>query len=99
MKNLTAYSKNGHSFTIYCRCGDVAIFHGKRNGGKSETWEVIHIQSHNGRQIGGKWCEPAEYPPSNEQWGMKGWTYTSAEFARDRFEVEVGKSFEKEDKE
>lgn len=92
MKQLIEYKKNGHLFTLYCRAGDVAIFHGKRIGGRSETWECIHIQSHNGREIGGKFVEPAEYPPGNEQWGAKGWTYQNPELARDRFEVEVGKT-------
>jgi len=92
MKELTGYKKNGHDFTLYCRAGGIAIFHGKRVGGNSETWEVIHVQSHNGREIAGKYFDPAEYPPSNEQWGSKGWTYTNPELARDRFEVEIGKS-------
>ena len=92
MNQLTEYSKNGHKFTLYARSGDLAIFHGRRTGGQSETWEVIHIQSHNGREIAGNFCEPAEYPPSNEQWGSKGWSYTNPELAMDRFSVEVGKA-------
>lgn len=91
MKILTQYSKNGHDFTLYCRVGNLAIFHGKRKCGNSETWEVIHIQSHQGREIAGKWAAAAEYPPSNEQWGSKGWSFTNPESARDRFEVEVEK--------
>lgn len=95
MKLLTEYQKNGHRFTQYCRAGNLAIFHGRAIKGKSETWEVIHIQSHNGREIGGKFVEPSEFPPSNEQWGSKGWTFTNPDLARDRFEVEIGKEMAK----
>lgn len=91
MKLLESYSKNGHLFTLYARAGDVAIFHGKRIGGRSETWEVILIQSHQGREIAGALVPPAEFPPSNEQWGSKGWTFTNPELARERFEIEVRK--------
>lgn len=95
MKVLTEYTKNGHRFTQYCRAGNLAIFHGRAIKGKSETWEVIHIMSHNGREIGGKFCEPAEFPPSNEQWGSRGWSYTNPDGARSRFEVEIGKEMAK----
>lgn len=95
MKVLTEYTKNGHRFTQYCRAGNLAIFHGRAIKGKSETWEVIHIQSHNGREIGEKFFEPAEFPPSNEQWGRLAWTFTNPDLARDRFEVEIGKEMAK----
>lgn len=94
MKPLESYKKNGHTFTLYCRYAMLAIFHGKRTGGNSETWEVIHIQSHNGREVHGAWCEPAEYPPSNEQWGSKGWSFSTPEAARERFELEIRKAQE-----
>lgn len=91
MKLLTEYRKNGNLFTQYCRAGNLAIFHGRAIKGKSETWEVIHIQSHNGREIGGVPIPPAEFAPGNEQWGSKGWTFTNPDLARDRFEIEVNK--------
>lgn len=92
MKTLEYYTKNGHEFTLYARAGNLAIFHGKRIGGKSDTWEVIYIQSHDGREIGGRHYPPAEFAPSNEQWGSKGWTYKDQRFARWRFELELEKN-------
>lgn len=89
MKQLINYTKNGHEFDLYARIGNLAIFHGKSIKGKSETWEVIHIQSHDGRAVHCTFYEPAEYPPSNEQWGTKGWTFRSAEDAKARFELEL----------
>lgn len=89
MKKLTHYTKNGHEFEIIERMGDIGIFKGTRIGGLSVTWEVIHIQSHNGREVHGTYCPPSEYPPSNEQWGAKGWTYQTEAQARVKFEKEA----------
>jgi hypothetical protein len=75
MKPLTKYKRNGLSWQITTRQGNAAIFQSQYG------FEVIQIQSHNGRTIPAKdekpetYCEPAEYPPSNEQWGSKGWTF------------------------
>lgn len=81
MKPLTEYSKNDHTFELIERCGNYGIFHGRSTKGSSETYEVIQIQSHNGTQ----WSdEPKEYPPSNNQWGSKGWTCVNLEDAKKR---------------
>jgi len=75
MKQLTEYKRNGLTWQIVTRKGNAAIFQSRYG------YEVIVIQSHNGRTIAAKddkpevYCEPAEYPPSNEQWGSKGWSY------------------------
>lgn len=82
MKRLTGYLKNKHLFKLHTRQGDLAIFHGQSTENSSDTWEVIEIQSHNGREIAGKYFEPAEYPPANEQWGSKGWTARTLEEAQ-----------------
>lgn len=85
MKTLTSYSKNKHDFELVIRSGDIAIFRGKSQTGSSETFEVIHVQSHDGREVMGKHCPPAEYPPSNEQWGSKGFTFATLEAAGIKF--------------
>jgi len=75
MKQLTEYKRNGLTWQIVTRLGNAAIF-------KSQYgYEVIAIQSHNGRTIASNYCEPAEYPPSNEQWGSKGFSYPLSELA------------------
>lgn len=86
MKILTEYKKNGYTFHQHKREGDFAIFKGTQEGNKHENWEVIQIQSHNGRTIMGNECPPAEYAPSNEQWGSKGWSYTRLEDAEEKLE-------------
>lgn len=84
MKILTEYKKNGYLFTQHKREGNYAIFKGQNEN--IVTWEVIQIQSHNGRNIMGNECPPAEYAPSNEQWGSKGWTYSRLEEAEEKLE-------------
>jgi len=82
MKTLTEYARNGFKFTLVCRDGNVAIF---EEFGSRDHYEVIIIQSHQGREIAGKHFPPSEYPPSNEQWGTKGWTYKTLGAASAKF--------------
>jgi hypothetical protein len=81
MKTLKAYTKHGRMFVLRSRIGDVAVFEGRAAKSSHVTYETIVIQSHDGREIHGKKFDAAEYPPSNEQWGVKGWTYTRIEQA------------------
>ena len=87
MKTLTEYTKNGYRFTLVKRQGNIAIFRGEYIEAPSIAghFEVIRIQSHNGREVHGKWCEPTEYPPSNNQWGADGFTCMRRERAEERF--------------
>jgi hypothetical protein len=86
MKKLTRYSKNGRRWEIIKRVGNLAI----ATDGKNH-YEVFHIQSHNGRQMAGRFFEPAEYSPSNEQWGSLGWSYSDLTEANIRFDAELNK--------
>jgi len=77
MKTLNQYTKNGYDFELVARKNNVAAFCGSPKAGKARTWEVIIIKSHNGREIAGNYFPPAEFPPSNEEWGSKGWTFSN----------------------
>ena len=79
MKILTQYKKNGIDWNIIKRINNIAIAE------STHGYEVIVTQSHNGRTIAGNYCEPSEYPPSNEQWGSKGWSYSLLVDASDKF--------------
>ena len=82
MKKLTKYhSKNGYEFEVIDRIGDIAL----AKAGGTVGFEVFEVQSHQGREIGGRHYEPAEYPPSNEQWGSKGWSFKTEAAARAKF--------------
>jgi len=87
MNKLTEYKRNGFHYKILKRSGDYGLFHGKSKD--CETFEVIKIQSHNGRAIYGKTFPPSEFPPSNEQWGSYGWTFTKCKLAEDFFNGKV----------
>jgi len=74
MKTLNHYYKHKQDFSLFHREGHLAIFKGISRATGRENWEVIEIQSHNGLQMGSNWVEAKEFPPSDEQFGVKGWT-------------------------
>lgn len=82
MKQLTNYRKHGNDFLLIKRSGSVGLFQEK----KYNSYEVIIIQSHNGREIMGNVIPPAEFAPSDESWGSKGWTYTIEADALKKFD-------------
>ena len=79
MKKLTEYTRHGITRNVIQRQGMIAIAQGKHD------FEVITVQSHNGREIAGNHVPAAEFPPSSEQWGAKGWTYRDSESAQIKF--------------
>lgn len=77
MKELTTYKKNGFTWRLIERRGNVAISQ------SPVGFEVFVIQSHEGRTFPGKnpgdeptVSPPAEFAPSNEQWGVLGFSYS-----------------------
>jgi hypothetical protein len=82
MKQLTNYRKHGNDFLLIKRSGNVGLFQEK----KYNSYELIIIQSHNGREIMGNVIPPAEFAPSDESWGSKGWTYTIESDALKKFD-------------
>jgi len=84
LPQLVAYGKNGFEFNLVIRRGDLAIFKGVSRANGNETFELIKIQRHEGREIAGKVFPPAEFPPSNEQWGSKGFSFVSLADAEKR---------------
>jgi len=82
MKELTNYRKHVNDFLLIKRSGNVGLFQEK----KYNSYEVIIIQSHNGREIMGNVIPPAEFAPSDESWGSKGWTYTIEADALKKFD-------------
>jgi hypothetical protein len=85
MKPLpTQFTKQGFEFTQIKRVGMLAIYVKQSLHNKGSTYEVIRVQSHNGRTIAGKYFEPAEYFPSSEQWGTHGFTCRTMESAEKR---------------
>lgn len=88
MRILTNYRKHGFQFAVVHRESNLAVFLGTKEGSSCQNYETIHIQSHNGRLIHGNEVEPAEYPPSDSQWGTKGWSFDSLDDALAKLKVE-----------
>ena len=74
------------------REGDIALFSktGDSGGVHSEPfeagYEVVVVGRHNGYQFGEVKVDPAETYPSNETWGVKGWSYPNLKDAEKRFD-------------
>lgn len=84
---LISFEKSGWFFEQIKRQGAIAIYKRWKDGGLPPHYEVIRIQSHNGFPIPGtdKQSEPAEFYPSEKQWGTHGFTFTKMEGAEIKF--------------
>jgi hypothetical protein len=77
------YKRNGYEFAITERSGDVCLAVGRK--GKITTYEVFIMQHNAERIIAGVTIQASQSPPGNEQWGRKGWTYSSEDQAREKY--------------
>lgn len=50
------------------------------------------ISSHNGYTLGKSYIKAAETYPGNSMWGVQGWTHTTIDTAKDRFNKLVKKA-------
>jgi hypothetical protein len=92
------YKRNGYEFAITERSGDVCLAVGRKGKittyevclavgrkGKITTYEVFIMQHNAERIIAGVTIAASQSPPGNEQWGRKGWTYSSEDQAREKY--------------
>jgi hypothetical protein len=93
MKQLNAkFTKWGRQFEQLCRTGNTAIYRQHING-RQKSYEVIVIRVADRKpsKINGRvnWveCGPYECYPASEKWGMCGWTYSTEEDARAKYEL------------
>src|SRR5450432_516516 len=93
MKRLTEkFTKYGHQFEQVCRTENTAIYRQHING-RQKAYEVIVVRVANRRAIKTEgrvqWveCEPYECYPSSEKWGTCGWTYSTEEDARAKYDL------------
>ena len=70
------FTSKGFTHEQLLREGNVALFQRYQSDASKCHYEVILVQSHNGRKIGGTFLEPAEFYPSTSTWGQYGWTFT-----------------------
>jgi len=83
--------KNGYKYVIEEREGDVARLSGTNNHGSTTHEVVIILVSKTERVFPNGAVVPAgtEYLPSNNQWGVYGWTYQNEEDAKEGFKYRV----------
>ena len=82
-----SFVSKGFEFKQILRNGDMAIYEKCAPGSKNPNYELVHITSHNGYVIGGNKIPPSEVYPSDTQWGVHGWTYTTLQGAKDNLKV------------
>ena len=70
------FTSKGFTHELDRRTGNIALFKRYQSDASKCHYEVIIVQSHNGRKIGDTFLEPAEFYPSTSTWGQYGWTYT-----------------------
>lgn len=70
------FRQKGFELELVQRTGNVALYKRFQSNPDKCHYEVIVVQSHNGRTIGESFIEPAEFYPSDSQWGQYGWTFT-----------------------
>jgi len=78
------FKAGGFNHQQLVRKGDVAIYKRWKDG-MSPHWEVVKIGSHNGYAIAGVVIPPAETYPNSEQWGSRGFTFTTQADAEAKF--------------
>ena len=66
--------KKGFCYTQVLREEDCAVYAQSYDGETPFAYEIIVIQSHNGREMFGTHIPATEYYPSTDTWGVKGWT-------------------------
>lgn len=77
MKTLPdTFTAKGFIHRLLKRAGNIAIFERFKTNPDKAHFEVIRIQTHDGRSIAGKFFPASEFYPSTSQWGTHGFTYT-----------------------
>jgi hypothetical protein len=93
MKPLSEkFTRFGQQFEQICRTPAVAIYRRQLNG-RQKSYEVIvirvadrRLENRDGKAVFLP-CEPYECYPSTEQWGSCGWTYTTEDDARAKYDL------------
>jgi hypothetical protein len=86
------FTRYRYQFEQLCRTENTAIYVQHING-RQKGYEVIVIAVANRKpaRVNGRvtWeqCEPYECYPGSETWGMSGWTYTSLEDAKAKYDL------------
>lgn len=91
------YSRRGFNYDVLQREQDIVLStQTLKNSDRVIGYEVFKVQSHNGRIApNGIFVDPAEFPPSDEQWGRLGWSFYAKEKAIKKFNQLVASNITK----
>ena len=84
-----SFKHKGFTLNQLKRAGNKAIYK-KQKGVKNSkivSYEVVIITSHTGYELAGTYIEPAEVYPSTSLWGVKGWSFTTLDYAENFFKT------------
>lgn len=82
------YRKNSYGFKLVKREDDVAIYsQHEPTTDEIVAYEVFIVRRHDGLNFGGVKTEPAEYGPSNEEWGSYGYTVWNLQAAAVKMQI------------
>lgn len=90
----TKFKKNGFEFRLMERVGVVALFEKTMENVSRKWWEVCIIQTDQDREIGGTLIPAHERMPGSEKWGSLGWTLTTFEKAKAKFDEKTAEQLE-----
>ncbi len=92
------YKKNGYAFNLVTRIDDVAIYEQIiPEIGRIGGYEVFRVVKHPEKNINGRIIEARESTPSNEQWGVLGFSVSSISEAKARMAQLLRKDIEAKD--
>ena len=87
MKVIAAeFAKSGFSHKVIDRRGMVLLVQRQHSDVPHPHWEVVKIRVKPERLLHGQRVEEGEAYPSPEDWGTYGWTYSTLEDARAKFD-------------
>jgi len=87
MKKLTEFAKNGMHYKIIRREGNVAIAKASiEKGLGAVAYDVILIREREETKLFNNIVPAAEYGPSNENFGVFGFSYPNLEMANKKFD-------------
>lgn len=86
MKELPqTWTRGGFSHEVLRREGMVALVQRQHRDVSTPHWEVVRLRVKPKRLLHGHWVGESEAYPSPEEWGERGWTYTTLEDAQAKF--------------
>ncbi len=83
------FRTRGFDWTILQREGDVCLVEQNKAGWSEPAYNVVIVQKHEARVMGGNAVPAREGLPSWEEWGTYAWAYSDKTSAKVRFNEEV----------